>query len=113
MEGNPMLGVTMSTRSADGHIVAELRGELDIANASQVVAALNTVCDQAPGVIVLDLSGLAFIDSCGMEALVRAQRAARKTGSELQLAGLRPQARQVLDLFAWSREFAVLATCVD
>lgn len=106
-----MLGVTMSTRSADGHIVAELRGELDIANASQVAAALTTVCDQAPGIIVVDVSGLAFIDSWGMEALVRTQRSARKAGSELQLAGLRPQARQVLDLFAWRGEFAVLATC--
>lgn len=104
-----MHGLTMSTRETGAHDVVELRGELDIANAGQVAAELTAICDRSP-VVVLDLSGLGFVDSCGLEALVRTQRHARKAGGEVRLAGLRPQARQVLRLSGWSTEFTVQVT---
>jgi anti-sigma B factor antagonist len=104
-----MYGLTMSTRETGDHNIVELRGELDIANASQVAAELAIVCARAHGVVVVDLSGVEFVDSSGLEALVRAQRQARIAGSEVRLAGLRPQALRVLQLSGWSREFAAPA----
>jgi anti-anti-sigma factor len=105
-----MYGLTMSTRETGDHNVVELRGELDIANAGQVTAELAIVCARAPGVVVVDLSEVGFLDSSGLEALVRAQRQARIAGSEVRLAGLRPQALRVLQLSGWSREFAMHVT---
>jgi anti-anti-sigma factor len=54
--------VDLSTRECDGHVIVALRGELDIADAVSVAAALAAVAAREPEIIV-DLAGLEFIDS--------------------------------------------------
>ncbi|GHG42603.1 hypothetical protein GCM10018980_18540 [Streptomyces capoamus] len=48
--------------------------------------------------IVLDLAGVPFCDSAGLNALLAARRRALETGVTLVLAGLQPQLRQLLKL---------------
>ncbi len=48
-----------------------LAGELDSSNVQQLEAAVATIVDQAPERVVLDLSGLRFMDSAGISVLVR------------------------------------------
>jgi anti-anti-sigma factor len=76
-EGAPMFSVDLSTRECGGHVVVALRGELDIADAAAVAAALAAVAAREPQIIV-DLSGLEFIDCSGVAALARGRKHARR-----------------------------------
>ena len=51
----------------------ELEGELDLAQRAATTDAIARVLDQRPACLVLDLSRLSFIDSCGIHVLINAR----------------------------------------
>lgn len=94
-----MSGVDLRARDGDGHVIVALRGELDVADAAGVVAALARIAARAPRIIV-DLAGLEFIDSSGVAALARGRKLARQHGGDLLLAAA---GREVLRVLALTR----------
>lgn len=58
-------------------------GELDISSAARVEQELTRVEADPPPVIVLDLSGLDFMDSTGLRLVVGADHRARARGGRL------------------------------
>jgi anti-sigma B factor antagonist len=108
-EGAPMAGVDLSTRESDGQIVVALRGQLDMAEAASVAAALAAVAASEPQIIV-DLAALEFIDSSGVAALVRGRNLARRAGGELLLAAPQQQVLRVLTLTRLIDAFPLHAT---
>lgn len=90
-----MFNVRLRTRECDGYTTVALRGELDLANAAGVTAALIAAADRQP-LVVVDLAGLSFIDVSGVAALVRARGHARDAGGDLCLCAPRDQALRVL-----------------
>jgi anti-sigma B factor antagonist len=92
-----MFSVNLSTRDCDGHVVVALHGELDIADAAGVAAALAAVIAREPQIIV-DLAGLEFIDARGIGVLARGRKLARLAGGELRLAAPRPLVLRLLTL---------------
>jgi anti-sigma B factor antagonist len=91
--------VDLISREGDSRVVVGLRGELDVAVAVRIVAQLSVVAARERDIIV-DLTGLEFIDSSGLAALVRVREQARRVGGDLLLAA--PQ-RQVLRLLTLTR----------
>lgn len=64
-------GLTIeSVRDRDLHLVA-LAGELDLASVGQFAQEVSRVEASDAGRILLDLEGLEFIDSIGMNAIIR------------------------------------------
>ncbi len=92
-----MSRVDLSTRDVDGHVIVILRGELDVADAAAIVAALELIAARTPRIIV-DLAGLEFIDSSGVAALARGRKLARQHGGDLLLAAAGPTVLRVLAL---------------
>ena len=101
-----MVSVDLSARDGDGHVVVVLRGELDMADAAGVAAALAVVVAREPEIIV-DLAGLEFIDSSGVAALARGRKLARDAGGDLLLAAPQCQVLRVLGLTRLIDVFAV------
>jgi len=108
-EGAPMAGVDLSTRESDGQVIVTLRGQLDLAEAARVAAALAVVAAREPQIIV-DLAALEFIDSSGVAALVRGRNLARRAGGELLLAAPQQQVLRVLTLTRLIDVFPLHAT---
>jgi anti-anti-sigma factor len=74
-----------------------LRGELDLATASEIEDAARAA--GLGGHLVLDLRGLEFVDSAGLAALVRLEREARAGGGGLScLVAPGGHVRRVLDV---------------
>jgi anti-anti-sigma factor len=101
-----MFSVRLSTRDCPGHVTVALRGELDLVDAADVAVSLAAASSREPLVIV-DLSGLHFIDASGVAALARGRDCARGGGGELLLSAPQEQVRKMLaiifpagDLFA-------------
>jgi anti-sigma B factor antagonist len=69
---------------AQGIIVA-LTGELDLASAPELDRELQALDGATPGRLLIDLSGLDFMDSTGIALLIRAQRSADANGYRLSL----------------------------
>jgi anti-sigma B factor antagonist len=101
--------VDLSTREGDGQVVVTLRGQLDMAEAASVAAALAAVAASEPQIIV-DLAALEFIDSSGVAALVRGRNLARRAGGELLLAAPQQQVLRVLTLTRLIDVFPLHAT---
>jgi len=114
-EGTPMVSmnlsprINLSSRECDGRAVVALRGELDIADAASVGAALTAVAARGRELIV-DLAGLEFIDCSGLTALLLARKQARKAGGDLLLAAPQDQVLRVLAATRLTGVFAVHAS---
>ena len=93
-----MFNVSLSDGDFDGYAVVALCGELDLFDTSDVASHLiATVAAYGPSIIV-DLTGLTFIDSCGLGVLVRVLRWTREGGGDLSLAAPQEQVRRVLEI---------------
>jgi anti-sigma B factor antagonist len=78
---------------ADG-VCLSLVGELDIATADSVKAALEGTQAASPRILVIDLRELAFMDSTGLQVVLQAARRAETHGGRLVLVrGPRPVQR--------------------
>jgi anti-anti-sigma factor len=73
-----------------------LHGEFDIESADAATRALHELFDRRPDAVVLDLSGLDFIDSTGVKFLVDARDRAHELGVDLSLVYGGDPVRRVL-----------------
>ena len=93
----PPLTVTITREG--GVCVLAVSGELDIATTPaltrQAAAALQDPTER----LIIDLSGLEFLDCCGARALAAVTRAA-PSGCPVLVRGAAAQARRILDLLA-------------
>ena len=99
-------GKTMEirTKSADRNLLLELSGELDHHGARTALRELEEALDAAlPRKLVLDLSGITFMDSSGIALILRAQQKMQLLDGSLLVRGVPPQARRVLDAAGISR----------
>jgi anti-sigma B factor antagonist len=77
----PLLELTVERAGDVVRLV--LDGELDISSAARVEREIALIEDQAPSVLVLDLRGLAFMDSTGLRIVVSANARAEQAGRRL------------------------------
>jgi anti-anti-sigma factor len=80
--------ITASEQGATSTI--ELEGEWDLAQQAATTDAIAHALDRRPACLLLDLSGLSFIDSCGVHVLINAHnRCAEQGASMVIIAGPR------------------------
>jgi anti-anti-sigma factor len=78
----------------DGAVRVSLQGELDLSCTRQMEEHFAAIDEQVPARVVVDLSGLTFIDSSGLRMLLLADARALKHNYELVLlAGSEPVQR--------------------
>ena len=85
-------------KSADRNLLLELSGEIDHHGARNALRELEQAVDAAlPARLVLDLSGVTFMDSSGIALILRAQQRMQLLEGTLLVRGTPPQARRVLN----------------
>jgi anti-sigma B factor antagonist len=91
-------GLEVSSELLDGAFQVSLQGELDLASMDRMEDHLISIDEREPAKIVVDLSGLAFIDSSGLRALLLADARAREHGYELVLLPGRESVQRVFEM---------------
>ncbi|MCQ5026291.1 anti-sigma factor antagonist [Pusillibacter faecalis] len=88
----------MQATSADRNLLLEFRGELDHHGARNALRELEMAVDAAlPKVLVLDMSGITFMDSSGIALILRAQQRMQLLDGSILVCNVPSQARRVLD----------------
>ncbi|MEV4703492.1 STAS domain-containing protein [Actinoplanes sp. NPDC049316] len=85
------------TTAGDGRVVVALTGECDLEGRDELTAVLLGAVDEAP-VVVVDLTGVTFIDSSGIHGLVTAHRAALEAGRRLHVVNAMGTVATVLEI---------------
>jgi anti-sigma B factor antagonist len=65
---------------SDGYELLAVEGEIDIATAPRMIAALNEVLAEIESPLVVDLSNVVFMDSTGLALLMNARRRVLRRG---------------------------------
>jgi anti-sigma B factor antagonist len=87
------------TRSNDDHgVVLALFGELDVISAPELAEQLDALAAEACPRVLLELSGLTFVDSAGVSVLVKARHEAEAHGRRLILRSATEQVHQVFSV---------------
>jgi len=87
----------IETRAEDEVTVVALSGEFDLAGVERFELALGKL-ESAPGAVLVDLSGLVFLDSSGLRALVMADQRAKQEGRRLAIVPGPPVVRRVFEI---------------
>ena len=102
------MDLELSKHVAAGHTVVELRGELDVSTAADLrERLLATLGEDRTSSIILDLSGLSFMDSTGISVLVAAERRAHQLGGTLFLVAPQKAVARVLHVTSLDRHLRI------
>jgi len=105
------LSVSVSSEHGqDGsRVVVWLAGEADVTT-RELGDVLGAEAAKQPRLLLVDLSGLTFIDSAALHEIVRAHRRLRADGGRLVLVGPSTAVARVLELSALDQVIPVHAT---
>lgn len=102
------VAVELTRNDEDATVVIAVTGDLDIATADQLFReAHEALRATANSKLVLDLSGVAFLDSSGIGTLVELRNVATDTGGELVLRRPSDRTRRLLQITALDTVFRV------
>lgn len=94
----------------------QVEGDLDVDSAYRVYEGVAALFDDAgPGLprperprrVLIDLSGVTFIDSVGLGMLIRSEEEARRNDAALVLRSPSDSVRRLLSITAMDRNFAI------
>jgi len=78
-----VLNFDIESRIEGDRAIVTVRGDLDLQVAPRVVEEITKVEGDRPALVVIDLSGLSFLDSSGMGVIAAAQARAVDAGRRL------------------------------
>jgi anti-sigma B factor antagonist len=101
-----------SLREEAGALVASLVGEVDLDSSPRARELLLGAVQQRKKVLV-DLSGVSYIDSSGIASLVESFQLARRNATEFALVAVNPSALRALELARLDSVFTIHETLAD
>ena len=96
-------------RFHDDHTIVTICGEIDLYTAPRLHSELGAVLvDGMPTRVVIDMSGVDFCDSTGMNVLLSCLRRVRERGGELEIASPKPAVRKILQVTGLDSVFTLV-----
>lgn len=87
--------------------IIKLSGRLVMADAPDVRQKLLGIIDEDHNHVILDLSGVDFMDSIGLSVLISVFKAARVRGGDVLLLNLTPAVRSLIELTRLQQIFEI------
>ena len=97
-----LLTTSVATVESDSEpfTLVELTGEADVTNSDALREVLDAEVAKQPRTMIIDLSGLRFMDSSALHVILRANRVMDRQGGVLALASPREPVAKMLRLTA-------------
>ncbi len=91
--------IALTLRLEDGALIAEMRGEIDHHTARLLREEIDRrIYLEMPRLLTLEMSGISFMDSSGIGLIVGRLERMRSLGGALEIRGLSPRLKALLDL---------------
>jgi len=87
--------------------VLPLEGEIDLHVSPRLENSLSRMIKKQPLHVVIDLSGVTFIDSSGLAVLIRAMQDIQKYGGKLRLSGMNEYVRPIFEIARLDQIFLI------
>ncbi len=87
-----------AVRWVDSNAIVEVVGDIDLPRSSVFQEELMVLIEKKPGRIIVDLSGVPYMDSSGLASLVKLLSRSRKKGIPVSLAGLTERVRSLFEI---------------
>ena len=97
------------TREHGDFLIVAFSGDIDLQSSSSARTVLLEAVSRGQSLLV-DLSGVEYIDSSGVASLVESFQKARKSGQEYVLVAVSDSARRVFELARLDKVFTIVAT---
>jgi anti-sigma B factor antagonist len=92
------VALSLSSHRDGDTVTVAVHGDIDLSTAGQLEQEIfRHAADDAPAIIV-DLSGVAFLDSAGINALLKGRRAADEHGRTFRVTRAQGRVRELLDM---------------
>lgn len=103
----------MSTRDEAGRTIVAATGEVDVYTAPVLDDALSTVVSGGATRVVVDLSGVDFLDSTGLSVLVKALKRVRDADGALDVVVTAERVNKVFRITGLDQVIPVHASLAD
>jgi anti-sigma B factor antagonist len=94
-------------RTTDNATIIDCTGDVDLYSSPQLREKLLEAMRGANSSVLVNMSGVGYIDSSGIATLVEGLQLSQKTRTRFGLFGLRSNARSVLELARLNKVFAI------
>lgn len=99
--------VECPTETRDGVVVVAPRGDLDLATTGEFKAHVDALLADGAHDFVVDMTGIRFMDSSGLGALVHLFKRVRMGEGDVRVAAVPPLVMQVFELTRLDRVFDI------
>jgi anti-sigma B factor antagonist len=100
----------IESQTGDGRLVVRLGGELDMASAPLLQAALEGAEKEASSTLVLDLRELRFMDSTGLRIILLARERCSSAGLQFAVTPGSSQVQRLLAVSGVGEHLRIIAT---
>lgn len=94
----------------DGVTVIEVRGRLDNDTTADLEAKVTPWMEKQGGKLVVDLSGLDYINSSGLRILVMAYQRLNRSGGKFAVTGIKDYILEVFEIAGYHKLFMLFPT---
>lgn len=91
-------------------IALALSGEIDLHTSPKLRTALQQILEKKPPILLLDFSGVKYIDSSGLAVLIEYRRESASFQGRLAVYGMIPKVRMVFELVRLNEVFVLADT---
>jgi anti-sigma B factor antagonist len=109
----PPMNLSMTVSSTGAQSVLDVRGEVDLHSASQLQDRLLQLIATGRRSVVVDLTGLSFLDSTGLGVLVAARNEAERAGAALRLVCTSERMLKLFRITGLDAVFEIYATVAE
>jgi len=93
-----IMNVTLCVRPGDGGTIVAISGEVDVCTEVPLQQALLRIIRERGARLMLDVSGVSFMDCAGLRALLATRRRAEMRGGCMRLIATSAAVRRIIEL---------------
>ncbi|GAA3730610.1 anti-sigma B factor antagonist [Spinactinospora alkalitolerans] len=97
----------ISSQSQADYAIVAVRGEIDLYTAPHLHSELVDALDDGASRLLVDMSGVEFCDSTGMNVLLSAMKRSREKEGDLELVAPRPAVMKILQITGLDGVFTI------
>lgn len=107
------MDLKVETRHEGDVAVVAATGEVDVFTAPGLDSEITALLEQGTSRLVVDLTGVSFLDSTGLGVLVKGLKTARDAGGSMQLVVTSDRIRKIFDITGLDASLPLFDTVDD